>query len=97
MIEPSLSLRSRIGRFKLKSVFFAEPDMRTVISLMKYMVVCQTESIEEGDSCIYTAYSPLFEILAPGEEIPTYEIRMSSLSGVVLNVRAIRIPYETTR
>ena len=70
-------LSRRRGRFAIPRCML-ENSPAEVINVLGYMVVVRAEMLLEHDAVLYSAWSPLFDVIKPGDVIPHYNIEVES-------------------
>ena len=79
----------RIGRFSIGTDMLRK-DVEAVMAVMGNMIVVRCEQLQFQDTFEYIAYSPEFDIVPLGLEIPTYEGIISKKDDGAYSIRIIR-------
>ena len=83
----------RLGRFRITpcAMTMFGTKMEDMLALMGNFVVVRAEYLYAEDAMDYVAWSPLFDIVAEGEEYPLYKITFTTReSGVDFDVERMK-------
>ena len=83
---------NRIGMFTIDtSLLYGDMDVDELLAVMKRVVVVRAEHLYAVKKFIYHAYSPLFDIVEPTVETPTYTFLIThNAEGKITKVKAVK-------
>ena len=66
----------RVGKFRITRHLMQSADYEKLLEFMSHFLIVRAEDMFIGDYIEYQAYSPLFGVTDPGEEMPQYDIEI---------------------